>query len=209
MANEPSDPPSPRRTGVVIAIAAGLVLVVAAAVAVVVGLQPNGVGPMPSGTPSASGGTSAPLPSAAPSEPATPGDMLAPADPVEIDEEAEITPGLSAEITAIEAVEGEARRPGEVGGPAIRVTVQISNSTDAAASLATTVVTAYYGADRIPALELGAPGAVAIPSEVAAGGSATGVYVFTVPPEERDRVQVMVDYSVDVQPLVFEGVVPR
>jgi hypothetical protein len=158
--------------------------------------------PTPSGTAADDDPDAANDPSAAPADPSVP------AAPVPLDQSAAISPGLTAAITTIESVAGVAQRPGEVAGPAIRVTVQITNTTAAPVSLVTAVVTAYYGADQTPALELGEPGASPMPAEVAPGQVATGVYVFTVPTAERGNVRVMVDYSVDVPPLVFEGAVP-
>jgi hypothetical protein len=158
--------------------------------------------PGPSVTSTASG-SATPAPSASASaNPSTP------APPVAIDKPATISPGLTAQITKLESVQGEAKTPGEVAGPAVRMTVTISNTTSAAASLATTVVTAYYGADQTPALELSAPGGSPLPAEVAAGTTVTGVYIFTVPTDKRNDVRIEVDYSVTVQPLVFEGPAP-
>lgn len=191
--------------------AAAVVLLAGAAVTVAVLAQQDGARPAvsPSSSPSDRPATS-PKPSDAAGDPSAtpPVDPSIPADPVVIDQPADISPGLTAAITGLESVAGEAKRPGEVAGPAVRVTVQITNSTSAPVSLLTTVVTAYYGADQTPALELGSPGASPMPTEVAAGAAATGVYVFTVPSDERGNVRVMVDYSVDVQPLVFQGAAP-
>lgn len=207
-----TETPEKRRWSIrsMIITSAAVLLLAAAAVTAAIVAQQDGGSPIaaPSSSPSDRPGSS-PTPSDAAEDPsAPPVDPLVPADPVEIDQPADISPGLTAEITTLEAVAGEARRPGEVAGPAVRVTVQITNSTPSAVSLVTTVVTAYYGADQTPALELGSPGASPMPAEVAAGQTATGVYVFTVPSSERGNVRIMVDYSVDVQPLVFQGAAP-
>jgi hypothetical protein len=203
-----------RRNGMIATITAAVLLVAAIVTAAIMGTVSGGANapatPSSTATPSATGDAEQPEPSessSAPDDEAV--DPSVPADPVEITQPADISPGLTAAITNLESVSGEAQRPGEVAGPAVRVTVQITNATDAAVQLLTTVVTAYYGDEQTPALELGAPGASAMPTEVAAGETATGVYVFTVPADERDLVRVMVDYSVDVRPLVFEGAVPE
>ena len=125
--------------------------------------------------------------------------------PTAIDQPAPITPGLTAEISRVEAVDGTARGPGEVAGPSLRVTVTIENSTTADAPLNATVVSAYYGADRTPAPELREPGGSPLPASVGAGKTVTGAYIFTVPEDQRNNVTLMVDYSVDVTPLVFQG----
>jgi hypothetical protein len=155
--------------------------------------------------PSSSPDDTAPTPEAGSTTPVAP---LKPEPPVPIAQPSDITAGLTAAIVSLEAVEGEARGPGEVGGPAVRVTFTITNSTSADASLATAVVTAYYGPEQTPALELDEPGASALPTSVAPGQTATGVYVFTIPREERGQVRIMVDYSLQVPPLLFEGAAP-
>ncbi len=66
-------------------------------------------------------------------------------------------------------------------------------------------MSAYYGADRTPAPELREPGGSPLPAAVGAGKTVTGVYIFTVPEDQRNNVTLMVDYSVDVAPLVFQG----
>ncbi|SFR84162.1 hypothetical protein SAMN05428970_2939 [Agromyces sp. CF514] len=166
-----------------------------------------------SASPSAPPATTAPateaplptVPSVAPSAVEQP----PPADPVPIDEPAEIAPALTARITSIEAVEGEAQGPGEVAAPSIRVTVEIANETDAQSSLANAAVTAYFGEDLTPAPELREPGGKPFPAAVPAGGTAEAVYIFSVPKSERGDVTIMVDYALEYAPLQFHGSVPR
>ncbi|MCU1557982.1 MAG: hypothetical protein JWN09_1977 [Microbacteriaceae bacterium] len=201
---------SARRTAIVagaiaVVIAAGAVT----AVAITNSNSTTAGGPSQSAMPGSSstptGGASVdPTPSASPSV-----DPSVPAAPVPIDQSAAISPGLTAAITKFEAVQGVAKTPGEVSGPSVRTTVTITNNTSAKVSLATTVVTAYYGDGQTPALELSEPGGSPLPNELAAGQSATGVYIFTIPVDQRGKVRIMVDYSVNVQPLVFEGAVPQ
>jgi lipoprotein-anchoring transpeptidase ErfK/SrfK len=190
-------------------LAIGLPLLLALAVTAIViatlgpapGVSTPGQSPEPSGSASPAPQTTAD-PSTPPEEdPAVPTDK----EPTPIDEAAPITPGLTAEISRVEAVDGTARGPGEVAGPSLRVTVTINNSSPADAPLNTTVVSAYYGADLTPAPELREPGGAPLPSVVSSGKTVTGVYLFTVPEDERSNVTIMVDYSVDVDPLVFQG----
>lgn len=214
--NRPTNAWSTRRKAIATAIVAVVIAaVIVTAVAVAVsnsnstragGASPgttpgNSATPKPTGTNPAS--SASPSPSAGASD-----DPSVPASPVPIDQPAPISPGLTAEITKFEAVQGKARTPGEVSGPSIRLTVTITNGTSGRVSLATTIVTAYYGDAQTPALELSEPGGSPLPADVAAGQSATGTYIFTVPVDQRGKVRVVVDYSVDVQPLVFEGAVP-
>jgi hypothetical protein len=223
MATENTDPVSPepspdkapgtwsaRRTAIVagavaVLIAAGAVTAIAITNSNSTNAGGTSQGTNPSSSPTPTGGASVdPTPSASPSV-----DPSVPAAPVPIDQSAAISPGLTAAITKFEAVQGVAKTPGEVSGPSVRTTVTITNSTSAKVSLATTVVTAYYGDGQTPALELSEPGGSPLPNELAAGQSATGVYIFTIPVDQRAKVRIMVDYSVTVQPLVFEGAVPQ
>jgi hypothetical protein len=184
----------------------GGVLALVALVIVVVALQlPSGGaggGATDGPNPTASGG---PDPTA--TEEPTPTPPAEPS-PVPIDEPATITPGLTAAIGSLEAVQGEARRPGEVAGPAIRFEVSIRNATSDAVDLGTTVVTVDYGADRAPALQLTEPGGRPLPASVAPGETATAVYIFTVPVDQRGVVHITVDYALGVPPLEFTGPAP-
>lgn len=193
-----------RRT-LLIGATALAVLGIAAAVFTALGPTP-GIS-APSEPPGVSAGAS-PSRSAttAPSAPPT-GDPAVPSDkpPTTINQSAPITPGLTAEILRVEAVEGTARGPGEVAGPSLRVTVAIANSTMADAPLNTTIVSAYFGPDFTPAAELREPGGSPLPAVVRSGETVTGVYIFTVPESERRNVTIMVDYSVEVDSLVFQG----
>lgn len=128
--------------------------------------------------------------------------------PVAIDATAEPVPGVRASIGSLAAVDGVADGPGEVAGPALSFEVTVRNDTDAAVSLASTVVTVSTGEDRLPADAL-TTGATALPAEVAPGASVTGTYVFTVPVDRRDDVRIAFDYLVGTPVVVFAGEGPR
>jgi len=129
--------------------------------------------------------------------------------PVPLTEQVAPVPGVIVSIGDLAAVEGEAQGPGEVGGPALRFTLSLRNDGDDPVSLESTVVTVYSGPEQVPATELTEPGGVPLPGEIAAGATATGVFIFTVPPEQRDQVKIGVDYTVGVPIVVFEGAAPR
>jgi hypothetical protein len=171
----------------------GGALVVITLIVVLVAIQlPSGGSagdsPDPTDTPTP-GSSSTPTGDPTPVPQATP-------SPIPIDEPGTIEPGVTASIDTIEAVQGEARGPGEVSGPAIRFRVSIKNST------------VDYGADRTPALQLYEPGASTLPSSAEAGATASAVYIFTVPVDQRGLVHVTVDYAVGIPPLEFIGPVP-
>jgi len=184
----------------------GGALVVITLIIVLVAIQLPSGGTAPVGAPSPSGKPT-PNSTSTPSGDPTPVPSATPS-PVPIDEPATITPGVTASIDTIEAVQGEAKGPGEVAGPAIRFRVSIANSTSKAIDLGATVVTVDYGADRTPALELFEPGASPLPNSVEPGATATAVYIFTIPVDQRGLVHITVDYTVGVPPLEFTGPVP-
>lgn len=213
-----------------------LVIAVVIALVVVSSARP-GESPPPTATspiPTASG-SSSPTPGASPSPTSTgaPGSAPAPdaegspppdspppdtAEPPQarpspsqapIGSTPDVVPGVEVAIDRLESVDGVAIRPGDVAGPAIRFAVTVANSTDATVSLDTAVVTVDYGSARTPANELIRPGGSAFPPTVEPGASSEGIFIFTVPPDDRDLVRITVDYSVDAAPIVFEGPTPR
>jgi hypothetical protein len=129
--------------------------------------------------------------------------------PVPLTEDVAPVPGLVVSIDTLESVTGEAQGPGEVGGPALRFTLTLRNDGDTPVSLESTLVTVYSGPDQMPAQDLLGPGGVPLPGEIAPGATVTGVFVFTVPLENRDQVKIGVDYTVGVPIVVFEGAAPR
>jgi hypothetical protein len=202
--------------------AAVLLLVGTLVVANIAASQDNSASTNSSGASASPDGTN-PTVSPAPTGPATPGATPPPgAEPPVVEPTAlpELPPvaftepvapvtGLVFTLSALEAVEGVARGPGEVAGPALRFALTIRNDTAATVSLESTVVNLYFGADQNPATDLQEPGGVPLPSEVASGTSATAVFIFAVPAAERDKVKIAVDYSVEVPIVVFEGRAPR
>lgn len=162
-------------------------------------------GVTPGATPSSGAATESPAATATATAAPVDGPAVPNVTPVPIEEPADVTPGLVAKVTKVEEVDGTARGPGEVAGPSLRVTVTMTNSTSSVVSLRTTVISCYFGADRTPAPELREPGGILLPASLAADSAVDGVYIFTVPADQRDNVTILVDYSVDVQPVVFQG----
>lgn len=154
----------------------------------------------PSATPSASASAD---PSAEPTDEADP-DARPTQEPVDLDEAARAD-DVTIELESIEAVDGESTIAGEVAGPALRVTVRIDNEAETTLDTPAVVVNLYYGADREPAGGLLEPGGDPFGPSVGAGESATGVYVFSVPEEERDYIQIEVDVVVGKPVVLFEG----
>lgn len=126
-------------------------------------------------------------------------------DPVPFDAEVTPEPGMTVTVPSVEKVTGEANLPGEVGGPALRFTVELTNGTGKTLDLRTVVVNAYYGPDRTPATPLLEPGGRAFEAEVAADGSAEGKFVFTVPPDLQGQVELEIDPGVGAPIVIFSG----
>ena len=191
------------------------------------------VGPSasPSTTP-ATGSSSLPPETAAPStdtaavpQPAQPGDP-APVDrsnksdeelatieqpvapPVPLAATKVVKSGVSATITELVAVEGEATGIGEIAGPAIRFKVTVVNDTGAEISLDPAVINVSYGADDAPASTLSGPGTVPFPATVAPGTSASGVFVYGVPTDARNVVKIYLNLDAATPIAAFEGQAP-
>ena len=139
-----------------------------------------------------------PLPTAASTKPVVP-----------LDKPEQVDRGLTARVSRLEAVKGEAQGPGEVAGPAVRASVTLTNRSGRPLDLSSTVVNLYYGNDNTPASALSGPGVRPLPATVKARDDAIGRFVFAVPPEERSVVLITVDYSVQTPVVAFRGRAPR
>lgn len=215
-----NDASSSNRRRILAWVAAAVVLGLIVA-AVVWGVTRGGADPEPS-TPTATTTSAADSPEATPGQtdsPTTtdptetappPSDGTEPparesAAPVPIGEDAEVTADLVARVSKVDPVQGQAVLPGEVSGPALSVTVEIDNRTTSNIDLTSAVVTMYYGADGLGANPISQPAGQAFPSVVDAGRTATGVFVFEVPNDQRDNIRIEVDLSVGDPIVVFEG----
>ncbi|MFI5623839.1 hypothetical protein ACIA03_10255 [Nocardioides sp. NPDC051685] len=113
-------------------------------------------------------------------------------------------PGVTARLARIDSVQATASLPGEIGGPALAITVKVTNETGKKLDLALGVVNAYYGPERTPAVSVASDGEVPFPASVADGESAKGVYVFQIPVEARP-VRVELDLGNGADVVVFKG----
>lgn len=156
----------------------------------------------------------APTASAGPSgSPATPPptgatanvEALPPAlPPVGFEEDVTVA-DVTVALTAIEAIEGEATGPGNVAGPAVRVTVRLTNATGEVHSLDGVSVTLAYGPGGTPASPLEDRSRRPFAGSLASGDSVEGVYVFSVPRDGMDSVVVEVGHGPGVPRAVFAG----
>lgn len=129
-------------------------------------------------TRSASAAPSGPPASTPPSTGTTSGSPIAPeAEPVAPDEVAE-QEEVEVELVRVEQVEGEAIAPGEIAGPAIRLTIEVRNGSSEPIDAGLIAVNAYFGEERSPGNPLMQPGGSPFGGSVAAGDTARGVYLF-------------------------------
>jgi hypothetical protein len=130
------------------------------------------------------------------------------AAPVPLDHAAAVQDGVTADISGLESVRGQAQKPGEVAGPSLRFTVTIHNGTDEPISTANVVVNVGAGHDDLPAISLSGPDVSAFPAAIAPGQSGSASFVFLVPVAQRDIVRILVNFRVDSPIAAFEGAAP-
>ncbi|MGY1771718.1 hypothetical protein [Blastococcus sp. SYSU D00813] len=213
-AEEQEPAPASRRRRL---LAAGAALLVAVAAMVVVLLTTGGDdGDGDTATPGAGAAatsgapvdeTIAPLPpTPTPTGPTEDVDQPPPAQPeVPLDAPAAVGNGIVATVTSVEAIDGTAVGPGNIAGPALRITVRIENGTAEAVSLDGVAVNLYSGPERTPASPLDDPSRVPFTGMVEPGAAGEGVYVFSVPADARDLVTVEVGYQAGAPLLLFTG----
>ena len=231
--SEPSEetPSGPGRARVVAAVLAAAVL--AAAVAVVVSL--TGSDPEPTGDGTRAAGTSAAPTSVVPATAAPSGTAAAGSEPpatepsgapspaaettggsadeppalpaVPLSAPASAGDGVVATLPEVVAIEGSGTGPGNIAGPAVRVTVEVRNGTAETIALDQVAVNAYAGADRTPASPLDDPAQRPFTGSLAPGETATAVQVFSVPTEDLGAVTVELGYRAGAPLLLFTGAV--
>lgn len=127
-------------------------------------------------------------------------------DEVPLEEPAPPVEGIVAEVTAITSTTAGNDIPGEPSGPAIRVTVRLTNGSNKPVDTAGANVTMTYGGDdRLPAAGLAGDGTSVWPASIPAGGSADAVFEFAVPSSPDGDVRVIVDILAAAPNVVFVG----
>jgi cytoskeletal protein RodZ len=138
--------------------------------------------------------------------PSDPTDQIPPeATPVAPTATATGADGVAVSVAKVESVDGKAVAPGEISGPAVRLTLRVQNTSGATVDLNNTVVNAYVGAERVPAPTLVEPGGRPFSGSVAPKKSSDGVYLFLIPTASRGDVTVTLDYAASERTLVFRG----
>lgn len=128
--------------------------------------------------------------------------------PVPLDRPADFGNGTTVRLASVQAVQAEAKLPGEMSGPAVRIAVAITNGTGTAIDL-TNVGVVLTGTGGTPAATVTSPDQAGFSGQLAPGATATGNYTFTLPIADRDDAQLTVKYSQAAPTASFEGNLPR
>jgi hypothetical protein len=124
---------------------------------------------------------------------------------VALDDAGKLGDGVSVQVAEIENVKGTAQGPGEVAGPALRITVEVDNGGDTPLALDAALVNLYYGEDRTPASTLSGPGVDPFPAAIRPGRSGSGRFVFAVPRKGRNPLTVEFSYTTEAPTVIFRG----
>ncbi len=217
----------PRRRLLVLGAAAVLVALVALAALLTGGGDDDGAAAATPGAASSSSGSGSTPATAEPTASTAPDENVPPPPPtptptgptedvdepppslpeVPLEAPAEVGNGIVATIASVEEIDGTAVGPGNVAGPALRITVRIENGTAEPVSLDGVAVNLSSGPERTPASPLDDPSRAPFSGTVEPGGAGEGVYVFSVPTDVRDQVTVEVGYQAGAPLLLFTGAV--
>jgi hypothetical protein len=113
---------------------------------------------------------------------------------VPLDATASFDGDVTASIVGSDEITTTAIGPGEIAGAGIALTVEISNQSDTAINLDSVFVT-VLGSDKSPALPTSGDPAAPFTGELSPGGTARGVYTYTISPNLTDPVSVAVSYT--------------
>jgi len=125
-------------------------------------------------------------------------------EPVPLSKTADFGTGLTVKVSDIDSVKGIAKLPGEIAGPALKLTVVADNSSKAAIDLGSVVVFVSYSEKHTPAIKL-SKGTRPLEGKLRPETQRDGTYVFSVPRDDRDLVRIEVSYSGKAPTVSFEG----
>jgi hypothetical protein len=127
---------------------------------------------------------------------------------VALDQRAEFGNGVTARITSIEPIDAQSSLPGEISGPAVQFTIEVTNGTPAEINMDAVTVD-LRDAAGLPAYQITTAPAEPFSGSVAPGDSTTGRYVFTLAPENRSNAFLTINYSADTPTVVLTGDLPN
>ena len=148
--------------------------------------------------------TSGPVPTSGNIDQEVPARTVPTNAPVALDGTADFGNKISARLTEVKAVDATAKQPGEVAGPAVAVTVEVSNTSRQPIGLDTVSVTLADEAGN-PGSPVSTDPAKPLSGVLTPGQQQSGTYIFTVPKNTRDRLTVSVSYSTGAPTVLFTG----
>lgn len=136
-------------------------------------------------------------------------ETVAPADPApsheaELGDTADLEDGVAVTVTDVELLDVEAHTPGEIAGPAVALTIDIANGTDDVIDLSTAMVSVTGSAGSYGQPTTSEP-YQPFTGSVQPGAESSGIYVFRLPAEEREALEVVVQYVAGAPIALFVG----
>ena len=117
--------------------------------------------------------------------------------------------GLVVSIAKVESITSKAVTIGEVGGPALRITVAVHNQGPRTVPINAALTNLYYGPKRTPADPAHEPGSKPFPPTVAPGRTVTGIVIYTIPKADRSKLDLEVNLDNRLRTLEFNGGCPQ
>lgn len=148
--------------------------------------------------------TSGPLPASGNINQEVPAKTVPTNAPVALGGTADFGDKVSARLTEVKALDATAKRPGEVAGPAVAVTVEVSNTSKQPIGLDNVTVALADAAGK-PGSMVSTDPAKPLVGVLNPGRQQSGTYVFTIPKDTRDRLAVSVSYSSGAPTVLFAG----
>ena len=148
--------------------------------------------------------TSGPVPSTGNINEEVPSQDLVTNPAVPLDAVADFGGQITTKLTDIAAIDAQARVPGELSGPALAITIEVSNDSTDPIGLDSVSVN-VEGNGGAPASPITTDPAAPFSGVLMPGEKKTGVYVFTIPVESRSDLSVTVLYSVGSPVVLFTG----
>jgi hypothetical protein len=133
-------------------------------------------------------------------EPVDPG----PTQEAELVDTAELEGGVNVTISEVEQLDVTAETPGEIAGPAVALTLTVENSSDEPIDLSTAMVSVTGSKDSFGQATTSEPYSP-FAGAVEPGETTSGIYVFRLPADERDSLQVTVEYIAGAPIALFTG----
>lgn len=123
---------------------------------------------------------------------------------VSLDATAHFTSAIAARLTRVEPISAKGNGPGEISGPALELTIKITNDGKSSIDLGNAVVN-LADSRKQPGLPIAGAPAKPFSGTLSGGRSAVGIYVFTVPVGHRAPVSVTVSYTAAAPVVLFVG----